>query len=196
MHIHTPAEKLTAVKSGDRIQVHSFGHVYSAQVSEVKGNRLLATWINKSGVEYERWLTIPGKTLKERNPITAETRKRRAEATNLEKYALGSMAESRCRNRTRALELRALLRDLPNQTVTVEQAGWMSDDWAYYQVGSSENQFAFRKSEGTTVEQAVKSHYRNALQNLRQVKLHIRRNLARVEELRIEANLIEKGAAK
>ncbi len=202
MHIHTPAEKLTAVKPGDRIQVHSFGHVYGAQVAELKGNRLRAVWTNKSGIKYDRWLTIPGKTLRERNPLAAKTQKLRTRATALVKYGNQALGEQRDRYRERALELRCLLRDLPNQKVTVEKAAW-SSDFSYYFVGKTanedgaeQNQFGFRPREGTTVEQAVKNHYHNALHNLREAKLRGRANLVQAEELRIEANLIEKGAAK
>src|SRR5690348_13683216 len=92
MYIATPADKLTDIHVGSTLRVNSFGHDYTARVAELKGTRARCIWRNKSGNHFDKWITIPGRSEKDRNPVAAQTRKLRVKATTYENHAKGWMA--------------------------------------------------------------------------------------------------------
>jgi hypothetical protein len=187
MHIATPADQLANLAVGDTVQVHSFGNLYRARVAELKGKRARCVWTNKSGNEWDKWITIPGLRQHELNPVAAATRKLRAEATRRVKYAEGWMTESVARHEARLVELEALRGATPT-----------SEDTRYgtrmYHVGDDSVWGGYLKDGVLTFEQAVERAIAHEREQLEQRRADITAAHAHAKELRAKADSIEKGA--
>lgn len=199
MRIATPAEKLTDLRVGSTLRVNSFGHDYIARVAELKGNRARCIWRNKSGNLFDNWITIPGRTEKDLNPTAAATRKLRVQATRLEKHAKGWMADAVARH----IERIAVLESYRGATPTSEDTKYgttmyhLGEDsvWGGYtpegvqrygQVSPERMLLPFDQALERTI-----AHERSELAKL---NAEIRAALQRVEDLRAQADEIEKGA--
>jgi hypothetical protein len=205
MHIATPADKLTDLRVGSTVRVNSFGHDYHARVAELKGKRARCVWTNKSGVKYDRWITLPGQQQHELNPVAAATRKLRAEATRRERYAKEWMTSSRDRHAARIEQLRDYQAEAEAGRLT-----YSSKDTQYgtvvYHIGedtvwggyTAEAAKQYRRPADEAVDltfaQALQRALDHEIEQLDARNADIRAAHEAAKELRAKADSIQKGA--
>lgn len=199
MKIATPADKLTTLAVGDAVIVNSFGHNYRATVTEMKGNRARLTWRNKSGNDFDNWLTIPGRTEKDLNPTAAATRKLRVEATKLERYAERA-SEDALRHQAQMIKLQALVGTQPlrvedNQFGTrLFYFGTSDNDYVWGGYTAEAAQRYGRTEPTLTWEEALEKAIQQSQHHMQDRITARETMLARAAARRAEATAIKAGA--
>lgn len=185
-----------ALVVGSAVVVHSHGHTYNAKVVELKGKRARCQWVNKSGNEFDNWITIPSLSERTTNPLAAKTRKLRVQATTRERHANKWMAESIARLESIAADYRSGLKAVERGETDIAKIGVEYTGRISYLCGLGDPSWQLKDFVALSLRDAVAKVLEETEQSIAQQKAQQAESLAEAKALRAEADALVAEIAK